>query len=411
MTRKLMLKTHHAFIIGAAAICTLAPAAHARPAVPVSCGDVITKDTRVANDLENCPGSGLVIGAPGITLDLNSHRIDGDATLSDGNPEAGVDNTAGHNGVTIKNGAIREFDVGVSLPEVSNNRLRGVRVFRNAILGMDLDLADHSVIEDSSFTDNGADFGGPGIFVIGGHHNRIEDNRAARNGGAGLVQSDSNDGRIEGNSFVSNGDGGLALVNSADNRVRGNLLARNVFAGILIEADRNDVSRNRALQDDNGIIVVGNENAIVHNRVSGPPGCSDDECGFGISFEGGSGNLIADNTVVGSPVAGIRLADFVPDTPEAVHNFVRRNVVLNAGVDGILVEATATDTLLEGNFARGAGDDGIDVDSPEATLTRNAANRNRDLGIEAVPGVTDGGGNRANGNGNPAQCTGVICGA
>lgn len=29
--------------------------------------------------------------------------------------------------------------------------------------------------------------------------------------------------------------------------------------------------------------------------------------------------------------------------------------------------------------------------------------------LEAVPGVTDGGGNRARGNGNPAQCTNVAC--
>jgi hypothetical protein len=35
--------------------------------------------------------------------------------------------------------------------------------------------------------------------------------------------------------------------------------------------------------------------------------------------------------------------------------------------------------------------------------------RNADLGIEAVPGVTDGGGNRATGNGNPLQCVSITC--
>jgi hypothetical protein len=42
-------------------------------------------------------------------------------------------------------------------------------------------------------------------------------------------------------------------------------------------------------------------------------------------------------------------------------------------------------------------------------LTRNRANGNGDLGIEAVAGVTDKGGNRASGIGNPAQCQGVAC--
>jgi hypothetical protein len=42
-------------------------------------------------------------------------------------------------------------------------------------------------------------------------------------------------------------------------------------------------------------------------------------------------------------------------------------------------------------------------------VTANVANDNADLGIEAVPGVKDGGGNQASGNGNPAQCVGVVC--
>jgi hypothetical protein len=74
------------------------------------------------------------------------------------------------------------------------------------------------------------------------------------------------------------------------------------------------------------------------------------------------------------------------------------------------VGSTAADTLLERNFAEGAGDDGFDVESGATTLTKNTANHNDDLGIEALPGVTDGGGNKASGNGNPLQCTNVFCG-
>ena len=56
---------------------------------------------------------------------------------------------------------------------------------------------------------------------------------------------------------------------------------------------------------------------------------------------------------------------------------------MNSGIDGVLVESTVTDTLLERNIAIGAGDDGIDVDSPTTSLRRNTANGNGDLGIEA----------------------------
>ena len=51
----------------------------------------------------------------------------------------------------------------------------------------------------------------------------------------------------------------------------------------------------------------------------------------------------------------------------------------------------------------------IDVNAQDTSLMRNVANHNADLGIEEVTGVHDGGGNRADGNGNPLQCTGVSC--
>jgi hypothetical protein len=57
----------------------------------------------------------------------------------------------------------------------------------------------------------------------------------------------------------------------------------------------------------------------------------------------------------------------------------------------------------------GNTDDGIEVDNPATTLTRNRANRNGDLGIEATPRVVDGGRNRAARNGNTAECTNLAC--
>lgn len=38
-----------------------------------------------------------------------------------------------------------------------------------------------------------------------------------------------------------------------------------------------------------------------------------------------------------------------------------------------------------------------------------AVRANGDFGIDAVAGVTDGGGNFAVGNGNPLQCNNVLC--
>ena len=74
----------------------------------LACGDTVTKSMRLTADLRDCPENGLVIGADGITLDLNGHRVDGDASRGG----VGID-LEGHRGVTIANGTVRDFGEGV----------------------------------------------------------------------------------------------------------------------------------------------------------------------------------------------------------------------------------------------------------------------------------------------------------
>ena len=357
----------------------------------VRCGDTITTDTKLDRDLVNCPNNGIVIGADNITLDLNGHTIDGDDALVDPCPgfcDEGVDNTAGHNGVTIEGGSIQEFARGVIVLGASGTRLRHLSVANNTFIGITVgDDSARSRIEGNSITDNG--LVGLALFASPRGGNRVERNRVSGSGEIGLLVEDA-----------------------AGNRITKNTFSDNVEVGMLILGDHNQASRNRVLRNGDGMIIVGNDNAITWNHVTDAPGCPQDGevgCGFGISFEGGAGNLIAHNFVTGARNAGIRVAAFEPDTPPAVGTVVRGNLVRDGDVDGILVESTATDSLLEGNIAIGSRDDGIDVDSPSTTLTRNLGLHNGDLGIEAVAGVTDGGGNKARGNGNPAQCTNIDC--
>jgi hypothetical protein len=88
---------------------------------------------------------------------------------------------------------------------------------------------------------------------------------------------------------------------------------------------------------------------------------------------------------------------------------VARNHVRGARRGGIAVEPAAKGTAIRRNHVFGSGGSGILVGSPSTTLTRNQARHNHDLGIEAVEGVIDGGGNRASGNGDPRQCVNVKC--
>ena len=146
---------------------------------------------------------------------------------------------------------------------------------------------------------------------------------------------------------------------------------------------------------------VGTSNSLRNNGITG------------ISVFSGDDNVIAQNSVAGNgdgSEAGLEIsAD--PETPgdASERNVVSKNTVTGSRGDGILVSADQLRTVIDGNRVRESTDDGIDVESAATTLRNNTANRNHDLGIEAAPGVTDGGGNTAGGNGNPLQCINVAC--
>ena len=75
---------------------------------------------------------------------------------------------------------------------------------------------------------------------------------------------------------------------------------------------------------------------------------------------------------------------------------------------GIGVTAGAGN-VVKANVVERSLADGINVAAPGTWIGLNVALRNGALGIEAVPGVRDGGGNWA--DGNAAQCSGVRCSA
>jgi hypothetical protein len=122
--------------------------------------------------------------------------------------------------------------------------------------------------------------------------------------------------------------------------------------------------------------------------------------------------------VVNSLRYGIEVDDFQDEGHSpAVGNVVRDNTV-NGGALGINFRpesgGVVIDTVLQGNRVMGEDDDGIQLHGPSTGLETslvadNLAVHNGDLGIEAVPGTIDGGGNRAAGNGNPLECLNIVC--
>jgi hypothetical protein len=353
-------------------------------AANVSCGDTITKDTKLHKDLVNCPNNGIEIGADDITLDLNGHTIDGDGTPASGCDPAtefcdvGVANF-GHDGVTVMHGSVRQFAAGVDFGEVRHNRLLGISTSRNRFIGLQF-------------------FGSSRILIRNCSGNRT----TSHNEGTGVGAFESRHVRILNSSFRHNPHVGIKPVRSVGGVIRGNVAARNGDEGFLMEGGEGfRIKHNRLRRNDGGIALgPGSHNVIKRNHVFGGPD--------GIRIEKGHGNLVAHNVVAHARRAGIRLGIRHPNIGGA-HNVIRRNRVRDTRDDGFLVRRKDRHSHLKGNVVTGSGDDGFDIASRSATLTDNRANRNGDLGIEAVRGVNDGGGNVARHNGDPRQCTNIAC--
>jgi parallel beta-helix repeat protein len=316
-------------------------------ATHVQCGDVVTQDTTLDSDLLNCPGDGVVIGADGITLDLNGHLIDGTGFPD---PDAGVDNLAGHDGVTVIGGRIREYTWGVLLRNTSDNLITRLNTETLSLVSGDGD-SDRNVISRNT---------GRGIGFI----------------------ADADATLIERNVLITDFGTAVSFV-GAD-------------AKGPVEATGNRVERNTISAPFTGIRISGMFDTVVERNT-----VSDALSGFGMVVTGVRGRVL--HNIVSNSGVGISLG-------QATDTQLVQNDVVDSTGDGIFVPATvAHNTLLDRNMANRNGDDGIDVESPSTTLTKNTANDNADLGIEAVPGVTDGGGNKVRGNGNPAQCVNVSC--
>jgi len=349
------------------------------------CGDTITTDTTLHENLVDCLNNGIVIGADNLTLDLNGHTIDGDGTPFSGcHPrrevcDVGVVND-GHERVTVTHGSLGGFDGGVGTGG-NDNRLLDISASRNRFYGLGVFGVAGGVVRNSS-----------GIGSLD-------------SGGNGMILVDSDHVRVLHSSFRHNWEVGIHVADSSHNLIKGNRLSRNGAFGIILEeSDRNQMRRNRSVRDGAiGIYVApGSRNVIARNRVSRTRGAENE--GVGLEVDGGDHNLFARNLVRDTAGHAISVG-----FDAVVGNVVRRNRIHGAGKDGVHINHKAKNTLIRHNRVRRSRDDGFDVKGRRSELTGNRAVRNGDLGIEAVRGVNDGGGNVARHNGDARQCTHVVC--
>ena len=193
----------------------------AEPPPTVTCGSVITQDTTLTRDLEDCT-DGLEVAGTGITLDLGGHTISGTGTAGIGVHITGDE-------VTIENGKITNFGTGVSsgvflqLGPISH--LRRLKAVENgagvAAFSSNPFATAPSTIEASEIGRNtGSGMFFDGIYLI------VTDSAFRRNGLVGIDQGEAA-AVYERNNISNNGGNGIQTLTPYSMSLIGNTLNGN----------------------------------------------------------------------------------------------------------------------------------------------------------------------------------------
>jgi parallel beta-helix repeat protein len=197
--------------------------------------------------------------------------------------------------------------------------------------------------------------------------------------------------------LTATGNGvGMWILGGSSNRIVGNVVTGSGVGGIFVDpasiatlVKNNQVTGNTG----NGIVLDGGNSVLTGNSVS-------KNAGSGLHVHG-DGNVVSANQSFQNKTGMFVGAD-------ASNTTISLNSLSSNAIDGLTVADGSAATYIVSNTATKNADDGIDVGTGSATIKGNSAHFNGDHGIEATPVPTDGGGNRAFGNGS-TNCIAVTC--
>jgi parallel beta-helix repeat protein len=250
-------------VISAAALALVPGAA---PAATLTCGQTITEDTVLENDLLDCPGHGIFIAANDVDLDLNGHVVDGIGSTA-GTGVLWWDSSDGSSWerVTVRNGTIRQFGLGVAM------------------------LNDDNVLRSVTLDQNGR-----GAFLTNGSRNVIADSTIAGSAAEGVdLDWLARDNRITANTITGNRHGIHADVSFIPAAARGNVITKNRITGNRVDGIHFDHAIGDTLIEgntfsgnaDDGIDLVNGE---TPQRLGANSAVANGDVGIAVASPGGA---------------------------------------------------------------------------------------------------------------------------
>ena len=170
-----------ALVCGGAALVLPGTAA----AQPPMCGDTLHQSVTLHANLNCYDAPGLIVGARGITINLNGFAI----VNGDGN-YYGVDNSSGFSRVTVENGTVNGFYDGVYYDSANHAKIMNVTSINNSEEGIEVINSQNGVISGSTAGMKAAGTamgnGDDGVYLDSNHLVSVTNTKANYNGGAGI---------------------------------------------------------------------------------------------------------------------------------------------------------------------------------------------------------------------------------
>src|SRR5215213_8317204 len=205
------------------------------PTAIASCGQLITRDVVLLKDIE-CPGIGMIVGADGITINLNNHKL------------SLVNNTD-----TSRIPEVEE--IGILVPDQKNITIRGPGIISGFDKAIEFAGSGRGYALDLKLTDNNIGLSLKASDGITIYRSFIEQNTI------GIVSQSSKDALIVSNQLSQNTKEGIVLMDSNYFIIGANSLIVNGNIGIFLDVSRfnNTISSNNVL---NYCVDVSNANGI-----------------------------------------------------------------------------------------------------------------------------------------------------
>jgi hypothetical protein len=358
---------HRIAVCALTVLIAVAVAPETRAAVtPITtCGQTVTTSAVLTVNL-GCPGAGIVVGASGITIDLNGHSIVGtnqDAT--------GIEND-GFDGVKVINGTVNHFKWGILIgSDADRNTVQNVTVRGNTLDGLNA---------------------GTGSDLL-----TISNVRAIANGAIGISLSDSTGHKVDKAYATQNSASGIKLINTPGTKLTNSTATFNLADGILVQLNTAGLSVSNTVVAGNTWDGLRLEAGVVGARIAAVTAV--DNGLNGIVLAGADGALIQKVVASGNPLDGVQ------DQAAGMH---LTNSTLTGNGIGVAVCSGCPGVMVGKTKAIGNGT-GFGINDVTAVIAGSVADGNTGFGIEAVAPANDGGKNTAHGNGI-LDCANVVCG-